>query len=167
MSITSTRQCPRARVSRLEVNPIGFCYVSMGMPRRFLVFLALLAGLLSASSAARASATGGIQVLWGGSWWNATALESRANTTKIHYTGWGPEWDEWVESARIRKAPPPLATPRVGIAVEIEWKGSYWPGRIVQKRDRWLRVHYDGWGDEWDEWVELRQLLESAKGRGP
>ena len=63
-------------------------------------------------------------MLWGGSWWDATALESRGQTTKIHYRGWGPEWDEWVESSRIRNAPPPLTNPRVGIDVEIEWKGS-------------------------------------------
>jgi hypothetical protein len=128
---------------------------------RLLILAALLAGALLAPSA-KASATAGIQVLWGGSWWDATALESRGRTTKIHYTGWGTEWDEWVEGSRIRRAPPPLTNPRVGIDVEIEWKGSYWPGRIVQKRDRWLKVHYAGWGAEWDEWVEQRRLLESA-----
>lgn len=133
---------------------------------RLLVLAALLAGALFAPSA-QASATAGIQVFWGGSWWDATALESRGSTTKIHYTGWGTEWDEWVDGSRIRKTPPPLANARVGIDVEIEWKGSYWPGRIIQKRERWLKVHYAGWGAEWDEWVEQRRLLESANGRSP
>lgn len=139
-------------------------YVWIRMPIRVLVLAALLAvGLFL--SPAKASSTAGIQVLWGGSWWDATAVESRGQATKIHYTGWGPEWDEWVESSRIRQRPPALANARVGANVEIEWKGSYWPGQIVQKRDGRLKVHYAGWGAEWDEWVEQRRLLQSANGR--
>ena len=43
-----------------------------------------------------------IEVLWGGQWWPAEVLEARNGFTKIHYTGWGPEWDEWIETARMR-----------------------------------------------------------------
>lgn len=133
---------------------------------RLLVLAVLLVWCFSAGTAG-ASSTGGIQVFWGGSWWDATALESRGSTTKIHYTGWGSEWDEWVDGSRMRTRPAALTNARVGVDVEIEWKGSYWPGRIVQKRERWLEVHYTGWGTEWDEWVEQRRLLQSASGRNP
>lgn len=43
-----------------------------------------------------------VEVAWGGSWWRAEILEKRSGLTRIHYTGWGSEWDEWVEPSRLR-----------------------------------------------------------------
>ena len=37
--------------------------------------------------------------------------------------------------------------------VEVEWQGSWWPAMLLERRGaRWL-VHYDHFGDEWDEVV--------------
>lgn len=38
-------------------------------------------------------------------WWPATVKESRSGLHKIGYTGFGPEWDEWVGPKRIRLKP--------------------------------------------------------------
>jgi len=36
---------------------------------------------------------------------------------------------------------------------EVEWKGTWFPAKIVKKeKDRWL-IHYVGYESEWDEWV--------------
>ena len=104
--------------------------------------------------------TAPVEVSWGGSWWKAEVLERRGQLTKIHYTGWGPEWDEWVEPARIRAAAPetPLAKGRTGQRVSIEWHGSWWDGEIVATKNGFYKVHYTGWGAEWDEWVESDRL---------
>lgn len=101
-----------------------------------------------------------VEVSWGGSWWKAEVLERRGDLTKIHYTGWGPEWDEWVEPARIRTAAPetPLTKGRLGQRVSIEWHGSWWDGEIVAMKNGFYKVHYSGWGAEWDEWVEPNRL---------
>lgn len=39
--------------------------------------------------------------------------------------------------------------------VEIYWGGKWWKGRILAVDDvaGKYKVHYDGWGDNWDEWV--------------
>lgn len=102
----------------------------------------------------------GWEVAWGGSWWRAEILERKAGLTKIHYTGWGSEWDEWVEPKRLRRAAPhvPLAAGKRGQKVSIEWQGSFWDGEIIATRAGLYKVHYTGWGNEWDEWVEPARL---------
>jgi hypothetical protein len=58
---------------------------------------------------------------------------------------------EWVDAAKVR-APLPL-TVRPGEAVEVEWKGRWWPAGVRRTLHDFARVHYDGFGTEWDEWV--------------
>jgi len=107
-----------------------------------------------------------VEVLWGGQWWAAEILETRAGITRIHYTGWGAEWDEWVGPDRIRAsapaAPPtpsvPLASARVGQRIEVEWHGSWWAAEVIQTKHGFYKIHYSGWGAEWDEWVELPRM---------
>jgi hypothetical protein len=100
------------------------------------------------------------EVLWGGSWWAAEILERKGGLTKIHYTGWGSEWDEWVEPKRLRQAAARPAGHRgkLGEKIEIEWHGSYWDGEIIEVRGEFHKVHYTGWGSEWDEWVLAERL---------
>lgn len=133
--------------------------------KKLLVLAAFLGGCLLARSAA-AGATSGIDVLWGGSWWSAVPIETRSGLTKVHYAGWGSEWDEWVEASRIRNAPPALRSARVGQVVEIEWQGSYWPGEVIEARKGQFKVHYAGWGSEWDEWVTLNRLRKGVATTG-
>ena len=50
-----------------------------------------------------------------------------------------------------------------GDLVEVEWRGSWWPATLVERRAaRWL-VHYDGYAKDWDEVVTLRRIRD----RGP
>jgi hypothetical protein len=135
-----------------------------------LLFSLLLAATASArekparpkAAAAQTQARGaaGWEVAWGGSWWRAEVLERKAGRIKIHYTGWGSEWDEWIEPQRIRRAAPdvPLSSGKTGQKVAIEWHGSWWDGQIIATRSGLFKVHYAGWGAEWDEWVEPARL---------
>lgn len=100
-----------------------------------------------------------VEVLWGGTWWTAEIVEERCELTKIHYVGWDKRWDEWVEPERIREIKPrAVRTFRVGDTVDIEWQGTWWAGSIIQKRGQRFKVHYTGWGAEWDEWVTTTRL---------
>lgn len=44
-----------------------------------------------------------VEVLWEDDWYPATILEVRGSRYKIHYDGYGAEWDEWVDNARLRR----------------------------------------------------------------
>lgn len=108
-----------------------------------------------------------VEVLWGGTWWPAEILETRSSLTKVRYTGWGPEWDEWIEPARMRPAASkrPLTNARVGQRVLIEWHGTWWDGEVIEQRSGFSKVHYTGWGPEWDEWVEPARLRATTQAR--
>jgi hypothetical protein len=43
-----------------------------------------------------------VEVLWENDWYPATILEVKDSKYKIHYVGYGAEWDEWVDAARLR-----------------------------------------------------------------
>lgn len=64
--------------------------------------------------APRVATARAVEVLWGGQWWAAEVLETRGDVSRIHYTGWGAEWDEWVELTRMRApARAPAGTPEI------------------------------------------------------
>ncbi|HKC62836.1 MAG TPA: caspase family protein [Pyrinomonadaceae bacterium] len=43
-----------------------------------------------------------VEVEWEGQWYAATILEVRGEKYRIHYLGYGSEWDEWVDDSRLR-----------------------------------------------------------------
>ncbi len=64
-------------------------------------------------------------------------------TTQIHVGDVAPAAPLETEPARRR----------IGDEVEVEWQGSWYAAVIRERRgDQWL-IHYDGYGDEWDELV--------------
>ncbi len=43
----------------------------------------------------------------------------------------------------------------VGDAVMVEWKGRWWPARVISLRNGTTpyKIHYDGYSNSWDEWI--------------
>jgi Agenet domain len=46
----------------------------------------------------------------------------------------------------------------VGERVDVEWHDSWFPAVIVERRGERFLIHYDGYGDEWDELVSLERI---------
>lgn len=76
-----------------------------------IALIVLLSFLVTVSAAIAASATTytkgqKVQVEWKGKWYASTILEvgtdANAGKYKIHYDGWGSEWDEWVGPSRMK-----------------------------------------------------------------
>ena len=42
---------------------------------------------------------------------------------------------------------------KVGDKVSVEWKGGWWPAKILAIGNGKYKVHYDNYGSEWDEFV--------------
>ncbi len=104
----------------------------------------------------------------------------------VHYDGFSDDWDEVIAATRIRArlstAPSPLgaspepikkispgasssAAPRlpsvyhVGDRVRVEWHGSIYTATVVTVLgDDRYRVHYEGYGNEWDEDIALSRI---------
>lgn len=92
------------------------------------------------------------EVLWRGNWYPATVLNVNGNQCYITYEGYDSSWDEWVEPARFR------VSFQAGDAVNILWKGQWYPGRILEVRNGAYHITYDGYDSSWNEWVEPARL---------
>jgi hypothetical protein len=117
----------------------------------------------SAPAAARPGAVGyavgeSVLVEWRGRWTPATIVEIRGAEYRVHYLGWGAEWDEVVGPSRVQ---PLSASPTVAVAqtwnagdrVQVQWKGAWYPATILEVSGNGYRVHYEGYGSNWDEVV--------------
>ena len=100
------------------------------------------------------------EVKWKDTWYRAEVLEAKADSWKVRYQGFDASWDEWVSAERLR-APTPLARSK-GDLVEVEWKKQWWPATVLEVREDFAFVHYDGFGDEWDEWASPKRIRPRA-----
>lgn len=44
-----------------------------------------------------------VQVKFGNQWYNAEIIDVKNDQYKIHYDGYGNNWDEWVKADRIKQ----------------------------------------------------------------
>lgn len=59
---------------------------------------------------------------------------------------------------------------RAGDPVEIEWKGGWYRGHVLEAEAERFKVGYDGYSDTWDEWVgaeRLRRVAADPQAAGP
>ena len=97
-----------------------------------------------------------------GKWFPATVLVSNAGKWKIHYEGFGAEWDELVGTDRIRAVMPTFP---VGEKVLVQMANRVALAEVAAQIDplHW-RVHYDGYGPEVGEVVGPDRLRRPYSG---
>jgi len=111
------------------------------------------------------------EVLWKGTWYPATVKKVKGDQCYIHYAGYGNNWDEWVGPDRIKikgedntasASNPADPAPKysVGDPVQVNWKGSWYPARVIAVGNNKWKIHYDGYDNSWDEWVALRRIRQ-------
>lgn len=121
-----------------------------------------------------------VLVEWEGQSYPAIILEAPSPSKfKVHYEGYDSVWDEVVVKDRVKGlvegpvvAPEPPQKVRdkaiqaatknlykIGDHVRVDWHGQMYPATIVgivgQEK---YRVHYEGYGTEWDETVGLARI---------
>jgi len=100
-----------------------------------------------------------IEVFWEGKIWPAKVTRADGAFHFITYPGWPSYWDEWVTSRRIvqKKHKGELALDK-GTAVHAKWQGKWYPATILKRKGTQHLVHYDGYGDKWDEWLGPQRI---------
>lgn len=121
-----------------------------------------------------------VLVEWEGNVYPAVILEAVSPTKyKVHFEGYDTVWDEVVVRDRIRglaegkvvhPEPPPKVRAKalqaaqtsmykVGDRVRVEFHGQMYPAVItaIVGHERY-RIHYEGYGPEWDETVGLSRI---------
>ena len=91
-----------------------------------------------------------------GVWYRSQILDGREGEWQIHYIGWEAKYDEWVPAKRIRK--PQGISVSGGDKVKVEWKGKWWDAKVMRVEGDFAFIHYDGYGEEWDEWVTGKRV---------
>jgi len=121
-----------------------------------------------------------VYVEWEGNAYPAMILAQVGPTKyKVHYDGYDNVWDEVVTRERIKgpvegtpvhPEPPPKVRAKgaaaaatnvykVGDRVRVDWHGQMYPAVItsIVGQERY-RVHYEGYGTEWDETIGLNRI---------
>lgn len=121
-----------------------------------------------------------VYVEWEGNDYPAVIIAATSPTKyKVHYDGYDNVWDEVVARERIKglvegtpRHPEPPAKVRAkalqaaqtnryktGDRVRVEWHGQLYMATIngIVGQERY-RVHYDGYGPEWDENVDSSRI---------
>ena len=96
-----------------------------------------------------------------GAWYPARILEEDGTRLRVRYAGYGAEWDEWVGPDRARAWKP--AHHVAGTRVEVRWKTEWHPSTILEGRLGVHRIHYEGYGEEWDEWVSSDRIRPAGR----
>ena len=53
---------------------------------------------------------------------------------------------------------PLFSKAQISVHAQVLWGSSWFPATIIDaKSDSWL-IHYDGYGDEWNEWVTADRI---------
>ncbi len=117
---------------------------------------------------------------WEGQVYPAMILQTDGPTKfRVHYDGYDTVWDEVIVKDRLRgfaegvlPRPEPPAKVRakalaaaqtnvykIGDRVRVEWHGQMYPATVlgIVGPERY-RIHYEGYGPEWDELVGLARI---------
>lgn len=142
----------------------------------------LAVGLCLALAACKRAYDVGDRVLveWEGKIYPAVITEVPVpGKVKVHYDGYDAMWDEVVARNRVRgfvEGPVTIPEPpekvrrtaveaaktnqhKIGDRVTVEWHNHYYPAVVVGVvgPERY-RIHYEGYGNEWDENVGAERI---------
>lgn len=81
----------------------------------------------------------------------ARIVEIKDSLYRLHFLGTEKSEDITVDFESISAVKP--VTFELGRRVEVNWKGGWYPARILQVRGSIHQVHYEGYSKVWDEWV--------------
>jgi hypothetical protein len=99
-----------------------------------------------------------------GDWYKARVIDAGGGSYRVHYFGYEDSDDEWVTPRQMRMADISASARngddwrwsneyRPGANVEVSWHGRWYAARILEGQDERHLVHYVGYDDSWNEWV--------------
>jgi hypothetical protein len=92
----------------------------------------------------------------GGKWYKANILSAGDGKFQVTWPGWDSSHDSWLTPENLRPAGRKL--PENGTKVEIEWDGTWYPGKVLRSELGLLLVHYNGYTAADEEWVPIDRV---------
>jgi hypothetical protein len=98
---------------------------------------------------------------WEGKWYAADIIAGKEGRYRVTWPGWNRSDDAWLAADALR--PRAQQAPAAEAAVEVEWSGKRYAGRVIKTELGLLLVHYDGYPAADDEWVPGNRVTALAK----
>ncbi len=99
-----------------------------------------------------------------GETYKALVTDARPGELRVHYVGWDDADDEWVAEGEVSPWEPVQWAPGTRVEAQDEDE-AWWPAEVLASRAGVHLVHFDGWDDTWDEWIEPERLRAPSGGR--
>jgi hypothetical protein len=93
---------------------------------------------------------------WQGKWYPVEIVAGSGCRYRVTWPGWDKSYDAWLTPAELRARAPDA--PGKGAALEVEWSGKQYPGKLVKTELGLLLMHYDGYPAADDAWVPLKRV---------
>ena len=101
------------------------------------------------------------EVFWGSKWYPVQVLEEKDGKFFVHYDTYTDASNEWVTKDRVRF--PAKVKEEVARKAEVEWAGTWYPSQVLEEKDGKFHIKYDGYGDNWNEWVGKERIRFAEK----
>ena len=98
-----------------------------------------------------------LRVTWGNKVYDAKVTAVEDGFMRITYPGYEAKWDEWITTRRVVGL---AGQPDKRKALQVKWKGNWYPAHLNEKRDGKWCISYDGFGSDWDECVDKDRVRE-------
>jgi len=95
-----------------------------------------------------------------GKTYTGTVKDISNNQYKIKYDG--VDFEAWLKREQFKLLDNSTSNYSVGSKVEILWSGSWYKGEILEVNNDKYKIHYDGYGSNWDEWVTSERLRQQG-----
>jgi hypothetical protein len=82
------------------------------------------------------------------------------NQYKIKYDG--VDFEAWLKRDQFKLLDNFNSKYSAGSKVEILWSGSWYKGEVLEVNDNKYKIHYDGYGSAFDEWVTSERLRKEG-----
>jgi hypothetical protein len=88
--------------------------------------------------------------------YTGTIKDINNNQYKVKYDG--VDFEAWLTRDQFKLLDNSSSKYAVGSKVEILWSGSWYKGEVLEVNNGKYKIHYDGYGSNWDEWVTTERL---------
>ena len=101
-----------------------------------------------------------VEVRSEGDWYRARIIDADGAKYLVHYYGYEDWDDEWVKPQQIRELR--ASAYAAGAQVEVNWHGKWYPARVIKVERGVHLIHYVGFDDGWDEWVNGQRIRRAG-----
>lgn len=93
---------------------------------------------------------------WNNKWYRVRIIGQQGEKIKVHYLGYGDDWDDWVPYASLKDIV--FSVYSKNTKISVEWDGEWYSATIVKVQDVFHFIKYEGYGEEWNEWVASNRI---------